>query len=79
MSKIHTSTLRSIHDYTRSKTPWIIGEHTSAYGKLIHYLSGGGMQTFGRTVDQEEAHAKHQRFLIFSAVLGVAWLVLYII
>ena len=53
--RITTSTVREAHPYTRSKSPWILGDHSSMYGKLIHYLSGGGMSTFGRTVRQEEA------------------------
>ena len=44
MSGIHTSILTHAHSYTRSKTPWRLDEHKSVYGKLIHYLSGGGMQ-----------------------------------
>lgn len=79
MSVIHTSIRSDAHAYTRSKTPWLLAEHKSPYGKLIHYLSGGGMQTFGRTVHQEEAHRKHVRFLATSAVLAVLWLVFYIV
>ena len=44
MSGIHTNILTHAHSYTRSKTPWRLDEHKSVYGKLIHYLSGGGMQ-----------------------------------
>lgn len=78
MSAIHTSILTDAHGYTRSKTPWITGEHKSAYGKLIHYLSGGGMKTFGRTVSQEEAHGKHVRFMSVAVALGLLWLALYL-
>lgn len=79
MSSIHTNFISAAHGYTRSKTPWILDEHKSPYGKLIHYLSGGGMNTFGRTVSQEEAHRKHVRFLVTSAVLFVLWLVFYLV
>lgn len=78
MGGIHTSFVSSAHGYTRSKTPWILNEHKSAYGKLIHYISGGGMRTFGRTVSQEEAHRKHVRFFVTSAVLFAVWLVFYV-
>ena len=54
MSGIHTSVLRESHPYTRSESPWILEEHQSVYGKLIHYIAGGGMEAFGRTVKQEE-------------------------
>ncbi len=77
MGRVHTEFMTDAHGYTRSKTPWILGEHKSVYGKLIHYLSGGGMRTFGRTVEQEEALHKHRRFLAVSAVLAAFWLLFY--
>ena len=79
MSGIHTRILTHAHSYTRSKTPWRLDEHKSVYGKLMHYLSGGGMQTFGRTVRQEEAHRKHVRFFVGSAVLAALWLLFYLV
>lgn len=54
--------------------PWILGDETSAYGKLVRYLSGGGMRTFGRTLGQERARRRQNRFLAFAAVLGIVWL-----
>jgi len=75
---IHAELRDDAHAYTRSKSPWILQEHESAYGRLIHYLSGGGMRTFGRTVGQEEARIRQRRFLIVSAVLFVLWLVLLV-
>ena len=72
-SNIHTSPAREAHPYTRSKSPWIIGEHQSVYGKLIHYLSGGGMSTFGRTVRQEEVRIRRRRFLVVSGVIAAVW------
>ena len=42
------------------------------YGwKLIHYLSGGGMRTFGRTIRQEEASVQRTRFLVAAGVGGI--------
>lgn len=79
MSVLHIRPVAKAHDYTRSKTPWILTEHKSPSGKLIHYLSGGGMRTFGRTVRQEEAHRKHVRFFLVSTCLFVIWLILYIL
>lgn len=78
MDGVHTSFRGDAHDYTRSKTPWILGEHKGTYGKLMHYLSGGGMSSLGRTVAQEEARFKHIRFLTFAAVFGALWLLLYL-
>lgn len=77
MSIVSTIFRTDAHVYTRSKTPWIIGEHPSAYGKLIHYLSGGGMRTFGRTIAQEESRRKHVRFYVFAGILGVVYSAFY--
>lgn len=71
--KIPTSEVRDPHPYTRSKSPWILNEYSSVYGKLIHYLSGGGFSTFGRTVAQEEARIKQRRFLSVFAALTLVW------
>ena len=80
MCSIHTEVLEPKHPYTRSKTPWIIAApRKSPYGKLVHYLSGGGMRVFGRTVHQEEVRSRQRRFLAFAAVLGVLWIVFYVI
>ena len=79
MSRIATSVVTDAHAYTHSDSPWIIGEYKSVYGKLIHYLSGGGMTTFGRTVTQEETRSRHRRFLLCATVLGVLWVVFYLV
>ena len=74
MSAIHTTVVTDAHAYTPSNSPWILGEHRSVYGKLIHYLAGGGMEAFGRTVRQEEVRRCQIRFLTAAAALAVAWL-----
>ncbi len=79
MSGIHTSVLRENHPYTRSESPWILGEHASVYGKLIHYLAGGGMEAFGRTVKQEEVLRRQRRFLSVAGLLAVGWLALLVL
>ncbi|MBQ2630484.1 MAG: hypothetical protein IJG13_12485 [Kiritimatiellae bacterium] len=78
MSGIHTSVLRERHPYTRSESPWILREHASVYGKLIHYLAGGGMEAFGRTVKQEEVLRRQRRFLSVAGLLAVGWLALLV-
>jgi len=78
MSSVHTSIVGAAHPYTRSESPWIIGEYHSVYGKLIHYISGGGMRTFGRTVKQEEVRRRQRRFLIAAGCLVAVWLVFYL-
>ena len=78
MSGIHTEVVSSAHAYTRSEIPWVVERHKSAYGKLIHYLSGGGMRTFGRTVRQEEVRRRQRRFCVEFAVLAAIWLALLV-
>jgi len=78
MGRLTTSIRGDAHAYTRSKSPWIISEHRSIYGKLIKYLSGGGMTTFGRTVRQEEVKHRQVRFLVAAGVMAVLWLVFWV-
>ena len=78
MGAIHTSVVTDAHAYTRSSCPWIMAEHRSVYGKLIHYLAGGGMVAFGRTVRQEEVRRRRTRFLVGSSVVAVRWLLFFI-
>jgi hypothetical protein len=68
--------VREAHPYTKSKSPWIL-DGSSVCGKLVHYLSGGGMSTFGRTVRQEEVRLRRRRFFIAGGVLALCWLVLF--
>lgn len=75
---VRLSALDSKHAYTRSRAPWILADYRSAYGKLLHYISGGGMSTFGRTIRQEEARLRQRRFLTLAAVLGALWLAFYL-
>ena len=84
MGKITTEMVGDKHAYTRSKTPWLLDAYQEAEGettrgerfgwRLFHYLSGGGMRTFGRTVAQEEADSRRTRFLVAAGVFGVLWL-----
>lgn len=86
--RLPTSFVREEHAYTRSSVPWRIEENREASGqtsrgkkfgwRLFHYLSGGGLRAFGRSVQQEEAEAKRNRFLAAAAVFGVIWLVLLV-
>jgi len=88
MGKIATSVVEDAHSYTRSSAPWLIDAYQDAKGetttgdkfgwRLFHYLSGGGMKTFGRTIRQEEADLKRTRFLLAAAVVGVVWLCFWI-
>lgn len=74
--RLHTSTVRTAHAYTRSKVPWLL----ESYGKkLFKYLSGGGLEALGRSVEQEEIDMQRTRFLAWSAVLAAIWLVFLLV
>jgi len=78
MSRLHTSVRGDAHAYTRSKSPWILLNRASTCGKLVRYLSGGGMRAFGRTVRQDENHRRHVGFWIVTASLAVLWVAFWI-
>lgn len=79
MAAIHTTVVGDAHAYTRSRSPWIMSEHHSVYGRLIHYLAGGGMGAFGRTVRQEEVLMRRRRFLAGAAAVAAVWLAFLVI
>jgi len=79
MSRLHTSVRGDAHAYTRAKSPWILSARESTCGKLIHYLSGGGMRAFGRTVRQEEIRRRHGVFWGVAALLAALWVVFWIV
>ena len=50
-----------------------------AYGKrLIRYLSGGGLEAFTRTPEEERAETKQERFIFVAAIVGIAWMLFWI-
>ena len=78
MGRVSTEIVGDAHAYTRSDVPWSISTAKSARGRLIDYISGGGMRTFGRTVRQEEVRRKQLRFLAVAAVLAAIWFFLLV-
>ena len=79
MSEVITAkVVKPAHGYTRADSPWIIDAPGAFGSRLVRYLAGGGMHTFGRTISQEMAHAKHRRFLLVAAAIAACWLALYI-
>ena len=79
MSEIITAeVIKPAHGYTREDSPWIIEGPDAFRCRLVRFLAGGGMHTFGRTISQEMARAKHRRFMFVVAAIAVCWLVLYI-
>ena len=79
MAAIHTTVVGDAHAYTRSRSPWIMSEHRSVYGRLVHYLAGGGMRAFGRTVRQEEVLMRRRRFFTVAAAIAALWLAFLVI
>lgn len=78
MACVHTEIIGDAHAYTRSDVPWAMSTAKTARGRLVNYISGGGMRTFGRTVRQEEVRRRQLRFLAVSAALSVLWLLLLV-
>ena len=78
MGRVATEIVGDAHAYTRSDVPWSISTAKSARGRLIDFISGGGMRTFGRTVRQEEVRRTQLRFLAVAAVLAVVWFFLLV-
>ena len=78
MRGVHTEIVGDAHAYTRSDVPWAISHPKTPHDRMIHYISGGGMRVFGRTVHQEEVRRKQVRFLFTAAVMTVVWLLLLV-
>ena len=78
MGRVSTEIVGDAHAYTRSDVPWSISTAKTSRSRLIDYISGGGMRTFGRTVRQEEVRRKQLRFLALAAVLAAVWFLLLV-
>lgn len=87
--RILTSLISDAHSYTRSSEPWSFGRAPSGdvinsrgkviCWKLFQYISGGGLKSFGRTVEQDERDRRQARFLVAAGVLAFIWLLLLVI
>ena len=78
MGRVATEIVEDAHAYTRSDVPWTIATAKTSRSRLIDFISGGGMRTFGRTVRQEEVRRKQLRFLTVAAALAVVWFLLWV-
>ena len=74
MGRVSTEIVGDAHAYTRSDVPWSISTAKTSRSRLINYISGGGMRTFG----QEEVRRKQLRFLAVAAVLAAVWFFLLV-
>lgn len=70
----HIGSSRKAVESKSGKMPWMLVDDTSAKGRLVHYLSGGGMRTFGRTLSQDLARGRHRRFFAAAFSLAALWL-----
>jgi len=87
MGNIHTSTVQSVHAYTRSDVPWEVEANRAAHGetstgrkfgwRLYHYIASGGMRTFGRTVHQMESARRRHGLAMWLAAFWTLWAFLY--
>lgn len=73
MGRVPTEIVGDAHAYTRSDVPWAVPSQRSGCARLVDFISGGGMRTFGRTVRQDEVRRKQLRFLTVSAVVFAVW------
>lgn len=78
MEKVHTEIVEDAHAYTRSDVPWAISTARTPRGRMMNYISGGGMRIFGRTVRQEEIKRRQLRFLAVASALAILWLLLLV-
>jgi len=66
MSVVHTSTVQSVHAYTRADVPW--------------ELAGPGvMRAHGRDVRQMERARRQRRFAALVGLFWAIWAVLYFV
>ena len=79
MKRVPTEVVGAAHAYTRSEVPWSLSTGEPGRARMIDYISGGGMRTFGRTVRQEETRRKQRRFLTVSAAIAVVWFLLLVV
>ena len=77
MGRVATEIVEDAHAYTRSDVPWSIATAKTSRSRLIDFISGGGMKTFGRTVRQEEVRRRQTGFLIVAALLASVWLLFF--
>jgi len=57
-----------------------VNERGDVYNwQLFHYLAGGGIGAFGRTLKQDISSRRQNRFLAISGVLAALWAILWII
>lgn len=85
MAALRTSLVRKRRSWADEDLPWNIdvedesvaalsSEHRAGW-RLFHYLSGGGMRAFASSAAREVVSRRQTRFLWFSIVLMVFWLI----
>lgn len=89
MCDVHTSLMRDARAYAKSNAPWRTDVNRNLHGetsdgtkfgwRVFHYLAHGGISSFGRTVRQEERDIRQSRFLVFTGIFLVCWLIVLFI
>ena len=55
-----------------------VSENETANAKLMKYLSGGGIEAFTRSAEEERVETKQEKFLVAAVAIGIAWLLFWI-
>lgn len=86
--RLHPTLVTREHSYMSSSEPWRMEFNTKVQGRtvsgktygwrLFHYISGGGIKAFDRTLRQDVRNRRQSRFLVVSAALFFVWLCLLV-
>lgn len=89
MSAVRTSLVTKDHAWTGADVPWNLdtdvvppvdaSETARKNWRLFHYLSGGGISACGSSNERALMDLRQGRFLVFAGVLGVLWIIFWII
>ena len=89
MSAVRTSLVTKDHAWTGADVPWNLdtdvvppvdaSETARKNWRLFHYLSGGGISACGSSNERALMDRRQGRFLVFAGILGVLWIIFWII
>ena len=89
MSAVRTSLVKKNHAWTGEDVPWRLDTETAPppdapetarrHWRLFHYLSGGGLSACGSSNERALMELRQGRFLVFAGVLGVLWIIFWIV
>ena len=89
MAAVRTSLVTRKHAWTGVDVPWCLDtesappadapEAARRHWRLFQLLSGGGLSACGLSSEQALVDRRQGRFLVFAGVLGVLWIIFWII